>query len=139
MRIRIVVLGIALLGLVAAADAQAPGGSAPAGRSAMAMVARRPSTATTFVVQFKVKPGQNAAFEAAFRRMEAKVGANEPGNLSYELYRNGQPQTYVIVERYKDLAAVAAHRRDAQNLMSDLRDTLDGNPTFQGLTLVSSK
>ncbi len=104
----------------------------------MAMV-RRPSTATTFVVQFKVKPGQNAAFEAAFRRMEAKVGANEPGNLSYELYRNGQPQTYVIIERYKDLAAVAAHRRDAQNLMSDLRDSLDGAPTFQGLTLVSSK
>ncbi|MGB6449375.1 MAG: antibiotic biosynthesis monooxygenase family protein [Steroidobacteraceae bacterium] len=138
MRIRVVVLSVALLGLVSVAEAQAPSASAPAGRSAMAMV-RRPSTATTFVVQFKVKPGQNAAFEAAFRRMEAKVGANEPGNLSYELYRNGQPQTYVIIERYKDLAAVAAHRRDAQNLMSDLRDSLDGAPTFQGLTLVSSK
>lgn len=140
MRTRVIVLSIALLGLVAAADAQAPGASAPAGRSAMTRAARRPSTATTFVVKFKVKPGQNAAFEAAFRQMEAKVAANEPGNLSYELYRNGQPQTYVIIERYKDLAAVAAHGRDARNLMSDLRDSLDGNPTFEeGLTLVSSK
>ncbi len=139
MRIQFVGLSLGLLGLVVAANAQSPGAAAPGGHSAMARAARRPSTATAFVVQFKVKPGQNAAFEEAFRRMEAKVRANEPGNLSYDLYRDGRPQTYVIIERYKDLAAVAAHGRDARNLMADLRASLDGPPSFQALTLVSSK
>ncbi len=146
MRIQYVGLGLALLGLVAAASAQAPtapapNASAPAGHGAMAMAmtARRPSTATTFVVQFKVKVGQDAAFEEAFRRWAAKVRAKEPGNRSYELYRNGQPQTYVVVERYKNVAAVAAHGQDMRGVMSGLRDMLDGPPTAQSLTLVSSK
>ncbi len=139
MRIRVVVLSLTLLGLVAAADAQAPSASAPPARSAMTRAARRPSTATTFVVQFKIKAGQDAAFEAAFRSWAAKVRANEPGNRSYELYRNGQPQTYVVVERYKNVAAVAAHGQDMRGAMSGLRDMLDGPPTAQSLTLVSSK
>ncbi len=139
MRPRSIVWSLALCIVAAAAEAQAPGAAAPARPNAMAMTARRPSTATTFVVQFKVKPGQNAAFEAAFRRMEAKVRKNEPGNLSYDLYRNGQPQTYVVVERYRNLAAVAAHGRDARGLISDLQALLDGAPTFQALTRVSSK
>lgn len=145
MRTRFIVSSLALSGLVAAAaHAQAPapgapGAHGPGGHSAMAMVARRPSTATAFVVQFKVKPGQEAAFEEAFRHMEAKVAKNEPGNLSYDLYRNGQPHTYVVIERYRNLAAVAAHGRDARNLMSDLQASLDGRPTFQALTRVSSK
>ena len=105
----------------------------------MARAARIPSTATAFVVQFKVKSGEEAAFEEAFRRMEAKVRKNEPGNLSYDLYRSGQPQTYVIIERYRNRAAVTAHGRDARNLMSDLQPSLEGPPTFQALTLVSSK
>ena len=136
MRIRVVGLSLSLPLMVAAVLAQAPPAGAP-GRPRAA--SRFPPNATTFVVRFKVKPGQNAAFERVFRDMEIKVGQNEPGNLSYDLYRTEQPQTYVIVERYKDPAAVAAHGRDAAGLMTQLRDLLDGPPSFQALTLVSSK
>ncbi|MGH8226707.1 MAG: putative quinol monooxygenase [Steroidobacteraceae bacterium] len=147
MRIHTIFAGIALAAMITAAHAQAPGHAPPAAHGAMSRdahghmsrAAHRRSTATAFVVQFKVKPGEDGAFKAAFRTMEAKVRANELGNLSYDLYSNGRPHTYVIIERYKDQAAVAAHGRDAHNLMSDLRATLDGRPTAQRLTLVSSK
>jgi quinol monooxygenase YgiN len=140
MQIRIITLAAALLVGAVWANAQAPGGGA--GSSPGAAGARRPAfppDATAFVVTFKVKPGKNQAFEEAFRNMEMKVRQNEPGNLSYDLYRTGQPQTYVIVERYRDPAAVAAHGKDAGGLMAGLRDTLDGPPSFQALTLLSSK
>jgi len=140
MRFRIVGLSLAVYAMVAASGVQAQSASATAHHSAMARTARRmSSTATAFFVVFKVKPGEDAEFERVFRAMERKVRENEPGNLSYDLYRNGEPHTYVIIERYRNRAAVAAHGRDARNLMSELRDSLDGAPTFQALTLVSSK
>jgi quinol monooxygenase YgiN len=139
MRIRMMASTAALLIAGAWASAQAPGGGAAPNPGPAARGPVFPRDATTFVVQFKVKPGKNAAFEQVFRDMEMKVRDNEPGNLSYDLYSAGQPQTYVVVERYKDPAAVAAHRKDAGGLMAGLRDLLDGPVTFQGLKLVSSK
>jgi quinol monooxygenase YgiN len=136
MRIRVVALSLSLLAVVAAVHAQAPAtGAAPRPGAAP----RFPSTATAFVVQFKVKAGQDAAFEKVFREMELRVATNEPGNLSYDLYRTGQSHVYVIVERYKDPAAIRAHGKDAGNLMAELRPLMDGPPTAQALTLVSSK
>jgi quinol monooxygenase YgiN len=139
MRIGTMALTAALLIGGAWAIAQAPGGAGSSPGAAGARPARFPPNATAFVVQFKVKPGKNAAFEEVFRGMEMKVRDNEPGNLSYDLYHTQQPQTYVIVERYRDPAAVAAHGKDAGNLMAGLRDLLDGPPSFQALTLLSSK
>jgi quinol monooxygenase YgiN len=140
MQIRMMAFTVALLIGGVWANAQAPGGgAAPGAGTPGARRAAFPPDATAFVVQFKVKPGQNAAFEAVFRDMEMKVHDNEPGNLSYDLYRTQQPQTYVIIERYRDQAAVAAHRKDAGNLLASLRDLLDGPPSFQALTLLSSK
>jgi len=140
MRFRMVALAAALMLAGVSANAQAPGaGTGSSAGPAAARPGRFPPDATAFVVQFKVKPGQNAAFEVVFRDMEMKVRANEPGNLSYDLYRTTEPQTYVIVERYRDPAAVATHGRDARNLMASLRGMLDGPPSFQVLTLLSSK
>jgi quinol monooxygenase YgiN len=99
-------------------------------------------TPTALVVKFHVKPGQNAAFEKAFAEAQAGVRANEPGNLYYDLYRIPQePQTYVILEHYRDQAAVSAHGSSAhvQKLFAALRDVLDGAPDVQRLVLVSSK
>ncbi|MGH8150118.1 MAG: putative quinol monooxygenase [Steroidobacteraceae bacterium] len=138
MRIHAVGITLALFAMTSVAGAQAPR-TAPAHHGAMARGPAFSRNATAFFVVFKVKPGKDAEFEQVFRNVEAKVLHNEPGNLSYDLYRNGQPHTYVIVERYKNPAAVAAHGRDARNLMTDLRDSLDGPPKFQALTLVSSK
>jgi quinol monooxygenase YgiN len=96
---------------------------------------------TAFVVKIKVKPGQNDAFEKLFRETQAGVRANEPGNLYYDLYRDQDPQTYVVLEHYKDAAAIDAHGKSAhvQKLIAGLKDMLDGRPEAQRLVLVSAK
>ena len=97
---------------------------------------------TTFVVKFKVKPGTNAAFEKAFIEMQAGVRAHEPGNVYYDFFVTDQdPQTYVIVERYRDAAALSAHGQSeyGKKLFATLRDLTDGPPDVQRLVLISAK
>jgi quinol monooxygenase YgiN len=97
---------------------------------------------TTFVVKFKVKPGMNAAFEKAFIEMQAGVRAHEPGNVYYDFFVMDQdPQTYVIVERYRDAAALSAHGQSehGKKLFATLRDLTDGPPDVQRLVLLSAK
>ncbi len=98
--------------------------------------------ATCFVVKFKARPGKNAAMEAAFKQMQAAVRANEPGNVQYDFFvEAGDPQTYVIIERYKDQAAVQAHGASAygKKLMAQLGDLMDGKPQAERLVLISAK
>jgi quinol monooxygenase YgiN len=97
---------------------------------------------TTFVVKFKVKPGMNAAFEKAFIEMQAGVRAHEPGNVYYDFFVMDQdPQVYVIVERYRDAAALSAHGQSehGKKLFATLRDLTDGPPDVQRLVLISAK
>lgn len=97
--------------------------------------------ATTFVVTFKVKAGKEADFEQAFREMANGVREHEPGNIYYELYKTSEPQTYVVIERYKDAAAITAHGQSAhgRKLFAALRDLMDGRPQAQRLIYVLSK
>jgi quinol monooxygenase YgiN len=135
----IVSVSLALLS-TAAAYAQSP--TAPAAASAASAAADSKALPSAFVVKFKVKPGKNAAFEQAFAEMQKSVASAEPGNLYYDLYRIDQdPQTYVILEHYKDQAAVQAHGKSphARKLIAALGDLLDGAPDAQRLVLVSSK
>ena len=93
-------------------------------------------------MKFKVKPGMNAAFQKAFAEMQQGVATSEPGNLYYDLYRLDQdPQTYVILEHYRDQAAITAHGQSehARKLIATLKDLLDGRPDAMPLVLVSSK
>lgn len=96
---------------------------------------------TTLVVTFKVKPGANAKFEAAFREMQGAMRKDEPGALYYDLCRpqGGDAQTYVMVERYADEAAFNAHRGTPhmQKLIAALGDSMDGRPEAQMLEIVS--
>jgi quinol monooxygenase YgiN len=138
--VRIISVSLALLCIVTA-YAQPPASHAPAAgaTAAPADTGEKPSA---FVVKFKVKPGMNAAFEKAFAEMEKGVAAAEPGNLYYDLYRVDQdPQTYVILEHYKDQAAITAHGQSghAKKLIATLKDLLDGAPDATRLVLVSSK
>ena len=88
--------------LIGAAQAQNAGTSAPSAD------ADKPAPTGLFV-KFRVKPGKNAAFEAAFRQMQESMREKEPGALYYDLFVTVEnPQLYVIMERYKDAAAVAA-------------------------------
>jgi quinol monooxygenase YgiN len=66
------------------------------------------------VATLKVQDGKNAEFEAAFTEAMAEVRANEPGNLFYSLVKSrAEPNTYKVLEGYKDEAAIAAHRDSA--------------------------
>jgi quinol monooxygenase YgiN len=119
---------------VPGANAQAPAqnSSAPAAGNGPAP--------TCFVVKFKVKAGENVAFEKMFRNVEASVRENEPGNVQYDLYRMAEdPQTYVVIEHYKDAAAVRAHGQHARKLFADLASLTEGRPDAMRLVFVSSK
>jgi quinol monooxygenase YgiN len=68
----------------------------------------------SLIVNVTAKDGQGAALEAAFRELAARVKANEPGCLTYELIRDREaPGAYTIVEFYRDDAALEAHRNSA--------------------------
>jgi quinol monooxygenase YgiN len=61
------------------------------------------------VVTQRVKPGMEQVFEALARQLAANTLANDEGCLRYEWYRADAPQTYILIERWADMAAVQAH------------------------------
>ena len=136
MRIGLLIGAAAALCLMNVGSAQTPGPVAPTAGPAP----------TTFVVRFKVKPGRNADFEKAMAKIQAALVSSEPGNIFYDLYVPAAgSQTYVIIEHYRNAAAVAAHGKDpnTQQMVADIKDLLDG-PMAQAvsaerLILVSSK
>ena len=56
-----------------------------------------------------VKPGCEEKFERAMLTLVQAVNSSEPGNLLYELCKDDDGQ-YLVMELYKDDAAVQAHR-----------------------------
>jgi uncharacterized protein (TIGR02246 family) len=104
--------------------------------------AAAPPPTTGLFVKFRVKQGSNAAFEAAFRKMQASMGAHEPGNVYYDLFVTPEnPQLYVIMERYQDAAAVTAHNNSdhIKTVLAEMRPLLDGPIEPQRLIFVSTK
>jgi len=66
------------------------------------------------VATIKVQDGKNGEFEAVFLELAAKVRAGEPGNLAYQLTKSrADPNTYKVLELYKDEEALSAHRQSA--------------------------
>ena len=61
------------------------------------------------VVTLRVHAGREADAEALLREMEAATVAHDEGCLRYEWYRAETPQTYILLERWTDQAAVRAH------------------------------
>ena len=61
------------------------------------------------VVTLRVHAGREADAEALLREMEAATVAHDKGCLRYEWYRAETPQTYILLERWTDPAAVRAH------------------------------
>jgi quinol monooxygenase YgiN len=62
------------------------------------------------VATIKVKAGMEKEFEAVAKELVAKVNAGEPGCTLYALHHAETAGTYVFMERYRDQAAVEAHR-----------------------------
>jgi quinol monooxygenase YgiN len=64
----------------------------------------------TFITHVRVSPQNAAAFEALMTDVCAKVRENEPGVVHYSFAKGvGDPGTYVVIEVYRDEAALRAH------------------------------
>jgi len=62
------------------------------------------------VATIRVQDGKGPDFEAVFLKLAAKVKANEPGNLLYQLTRSRtDANTYKVLEIYKDQDALVHH------------------------------
>ena len=69
--------------------------------------------------------------KALWLEMQNEVARSEPGNAQYDLLvMAGDPAVYVIIERYKDAAAVAAHGQSerAKAMFAKLGELMDGAP-----------
>jgi quinol monooxygenase YgiN len=126
-----------LLSLVLTINAYAQPPSAPTSGAAAG------AAATAFFIKFKVMPGKNADFEKAISEMMVGVREKEPGNVYCDLVHLAQdPQTYAIIERYKDARASKAHVESEyiKKLGDALKNgLLDGPPELQELVFVRSK
>jgi len=65
------------------------------------------------IAKLKVREGKGPAFEKAFAPLSAAVNSDaEPGNLVYRLCKSrADPNTYVVMELYRDQAAVDEHTK----------------------------
>lgn len=62
------------------------------------------------IATLRVQPGKTDAFEELFAGLAARVRADEPGNLAYQLCRSrSEPNTYKVLELYTDEEALKAH------------------------------
>jgi quinol monooxygenase YgiN len=84
-------------------------------------------------VIFKVKTGDENAFEEAFKPCLAGT-RKEPGCLAYYLNRDlDDPNTFVVFERFKKISALEEHAKSAHvaELLKKIGPLLDGEPTVK--------
>lgn len=104
--------------------------------------AARPANTNTMVVKFRAKPGKAEEMKAFWLEMQKEVAKSEPGNVQYDLLvQADDPTVYVIIERYKDAAAVAAHAQSekAKAMFAKLGELMVGPPQADYLQLISAK
>lgn len=104
--------------------------------------AARPTNYTAMVVKFRAKAGKSEEMKAFWLEMQKEVARTEPGNVQYDLMvMANDPEVYVIVERYKDAAAVAAHGQSeqAKKMFARLGELMEGRPQADYLQLISAK
>ena len=62
------------------------------------------------IAKYQARAGEEGRVEEALRKMVTPTRA-EPGNLDYQVFRDpGQPDVFVLFERYADADAFEAHR-----------------------------
>jgi quinol monooxygenase YgiN len=104
--------------------------------------AAAPANYTAMVVKFRAKAGKSAEMKAFWLEMQKEVARSEPGNVQYDLLAMANdPDVYVIIERYKDAAAVAAHGKSekAKAMFAKLGELMEGAPQADYMQLISSK
>ena len=72
-----------------------------------------PAKPFTLVVTAKIKDGAMSKLETAYSPC-AKATRKEPGCLQYDLHTDAdKPETVVLIERWKSVAALEAHLKQA--------------------------
>lgn len=62
------------------------------------------------VAALEIQPAKVAEFEQVAKDLMAKVKANEPGCLTYQLYKaQGTEASYIFMEQYASADALKAH------------------------------
>ena len=62
------------------------------------------------VAKLKIADGKNEEFEQVGKDLMAKVKANEPGCLTYQLYKSkSDAQSYIFMEQYASEDALTSH------------------------------
>ena len=62
------------------------------------------------IAKLKIQDGKQADFEQAGKDLMAKVKANEPGCLTYQLYKEkGSDTDYIFMEQYATSDDLKAH------------------------------
>lgn len=91
------------------------------------------------VATMKVQPGKGEDFEAICKDLMAKVKANEPGCLTYQLYKpKGSEDTYVFLEQYASMDDVSTHGQTDyfKAAFAQMGACLAGRPDIQMLDIV---
>ena len=91
------------------------------------------------VVTLEVQDGKQAEFEGVFKDLMAKVKANEPGCLWYQLFKSKtSATTYTVMEQYASAEALASHGKTDYFLAAQpaLGACLGGAPSIEMLDIV---
>jgi quinol monooxygenase YgiN len=95
------------------------------------------SKAFGMTVQFKVKKGEEKAFEEAFAAAVAGT-RKEPGCLAYYLNRDIEDSsTFIVFERFKSVAALESHAKTPHvaEVLKKIGPLLDGDPSVKVWTI----
>lgn len=86
------------------------------------------------VVTIKTQPGKGAILETVGKELMAEVRKNEPGNNFYEFFKADE-DTYIVLESYKDQAALEAHRNTEhfKRLGPKMGEAMAGRPEVKML------
>src|SRR5215470_15465190 len=92
--------------------------------------AARPANTDT-MVRFRAKPGKSEEMKTVWLEMQ-EVARSKRCNVQYDLLvMADDPEVYVIIERHKDAAAVAAHGQSerAKAMFAELGELMEGAPS----------
>lgn len=74
------------------------------------------TTPITLLAHITARPGQTEAVEAGLRQL-VEASRQESGCLQYDLHRQlEQPELFVMIEQWRDDAALDAHRNEPHYL-----------------------
>ena len=81
----------------------------------------------TFLAHITVRPGHEAAFEQAARRLWHRSHADEPELVRYEYWRGAEPRTYSTMASFRSYDAFIAHQVSDHHLaaLPELRATIE--------------